>query len=401
MKINLKESIKTHFPFDDSPHKYSLFFAALGIFFVPVSTSGMQTFLGVAGILWIYTILRKTREFRWHTVFYFLLVFALLSGISIIFSLDPAASMKLLKKIPIIIVPLYFYNVIIKKEYICAFLKALIAGALLNSFSGFIFYFTGRQHRLSGFQGHYMTFAGILMLIIIFLLARMLISGLAEFGFRKTLILLIFCGALLLTLTRNAWVGAFLGLILLFAFIRPRYVPLGIVLILLGFLIVPTAVQQRIASTFDLQDETIKDRIRMIEIGREIIDDYPVTGVGPEMVKRVYLEYQTQINKKPMPHLHNNFIQIAAERGLLTLFAWIAFLSALVFYLWRIYIYHRRENDEKGSYLAIGAIIAIIAFLVAGLFEYNWGDTEVELAFLFLVSLPLSLYKPEMDDLRL
>jgi hypothetical protein len=38
--------------------------------------------------------------------------------------------------------------------------------------------------------------------------------------------------------------------------------------------------------------------------------------------------------------------------------------------------------------LVIGALAAVAAFLVAGLFEYNFGDTEVLLVTLAVMALP-------------
>jgi len=39
----------------------------------------------------------------------------------------------------------------------------------------------------------------------------------------------------------------------------------------------------------------------------------------------------------------------------------------------------------------LGALAAIVTFLVAGLFEYNFGDTEVLLVALAVMALPFAL----------
>jgi hypothetical protein len=43
---------------------------------------------------------------------------------------------------------------------------------------------------------------------------------------------------------------------------------------------------------------------------------------------------------------------------------------------------------ERARALVMGSMIAIGAFLIAGLFEYNFGDTEVLLVALSLMALP-------------
>jgi hypothetical protein len=39
----------------------------------------------------------------------------------------------------------------------------------------------------------------------------------------------------------------------------------------------------------------------------------------------------------------------------------------------------------------LGSLAALVAFLVGGLFEYNFGDTEVLLVALVLMALPFAL----------
>ena len=68
----------------------------------------------------------------------------------------------------------------------------------------------------------------------------------------------------------------------------------------------------------------------MIEIGARIVKDHPLTGVGPNMIPRVYArvppDYADQ--RRSNPHLHNVPLQIAAERGLPALLVWLWFIAA-------------------------------------------------------------------------
>ena len=123
----------------------------------------------------------------------------------------------------------------------------------------------------------------------------------------------------------------------------------------------------------------------MIEIGARIVADRPLTGVGPSMVPRVYGQYRpdyaiNQVN----PHLHNVPLQIAAERGLPALAAWAWFVVALVGALFRMF----RQRQEP--MLAAAALASIAAMFAAGLFEYNFGDSEFLMLFLVLITLPFA-----------
>jgi len=105
--------------------------------------------------------------------------------------------------------------------------------------------------------------------------------------------------------------------------------------------------------------------------------DAPLLGLGPGGVRRHYPEYKNPAARRPgTGHLHNNLVQIAAERGLLGLAAWLGIW--IVFFVRAGRIYARlaagRVDDRA---LVAGSLAAVSGFLVAGLFEYNFGDSEV------------------------
>ena len=78
------------------------------------------------------------------------------------------------------------------------------------------------------------------------------------------------------------------------------------------------------------------------------------------------------------------------ERGVPGLAAWIAiwvaFFGVSVRTLARV-----PKGDEDARALVLGPMAAIAAFLVAGLFEYNFGDTEVLLVAVALMALPFTV----------
>jgi putative inorganic carbon (hco3(-)) transporter len=149
--------------------------------------------------------------------------------------------------------------------------------------------------------------------------------------------------------------------------------------------IAPASVTKRFFSMFDMNDPTNRDRVAMLHEGERMIEARPLTGVGPNMVEREYAQYRgPDAVNKINPHLHNNFLQIAAERGLPALAIWIWFLVALVRDLWTRF----RAAAPVDRFLAAGALAAVAALLTAGLFEYNFGDSEVLMLFLILVTLP-------------
>jgi O-antigen ligase len=120
----------------------------------------------------------------------------------------------------------------------------------------------------------------------------------------------------------------------------------------------------------------------MIRSGLRIIKKDPLTGVGPDMVIKVYPYYRDpkavqQLNS----HLHNVPLQIAAERGLPALALWLWFIFAML----RDFVVKRNTRVPS---LNNAALAATVAMLAAGLFEYNFGDSEFLMLFLVLVTLP-------------
>jgi O-antigen ligase len=88
--------------------------------------------------------------------------------------------------------------------------------------------------------------------------------------------------------------------------------------------------------------------------------------------------------KPTNPHLHNVPMQIAAERGLPALGAWLWFVVTAFAGLFRLV----RKSRNKS--LAAAALGAMAAMLAAGLTEYNFGDSEFLMLLLVMITLPFA-----------
>ena len=184
--------------------------------------------------------------------------------------------------------------------------------------------------------------------------------------------------ALILSRTRSAWIGVMVGLMALAWMKKPRllvYVP-G--LLALALIVAPRSILDRLTVT----DASSRDRYYMWQAGLDMIADKPIFGQGTGMILEVYPKFRWPSAPNPnAPHLHNNFVQIAAERGLPCLF----FLGWWLFLLgreaWRV-----RESAHTGHLV----LAALAATLAAGMFEYNLGDSEVLMLILLLSALPFS-----------
>ena len=108
-----------------------------------------------------------------------------------------------------------------------------------------------------------------------------------------------------------------------------------------------------------------------------------MTGVGPDMVMSVYPVYRDRDAVKQLNvHLHNVPVQIAAERGLPALAAWLWFIVILA----RDFI--RQRRTAAIPFLPNAGLACLAAMIAAGMFEYNFGDSEFLMLFLLLITLP-------------
>jgi len=247
--------------------------------------------------------------------------------------------------------------------------------------------------RIPGPFSHYQTFAGVLLLCAALALGR-LVCG-RPWRMPGTLAAAaILTVALSLNLTRGSWVALAGAGICLIAVRRPRQLLWVAPAALAMALLVPAPVRARAASIFDLRDGSNYDRLCMIEAGLRMVSERPLLGLGPGVVRTRYTLYRhPTAPRDERPHLHNSYLQLAAEQGLLSLAAFVALLGASFGQTLRNY---RREHGARGprADLHLGVAAALVAYTLAAFFEGNWADTEVQRIALFVVALPFCLDSP-------
>ncbi len=242
------------------------------------------------------------------------------------------------------------------------------------------------SHRIMGGLSHWMTYSGLTM-ISTCLLAGFLFEDRGRWRALGALAA-VPCAAMIMTFTRNAYVGTFAALVSYLVLRRPRGLLVLAPAVVLLILFVPPEIQSRFASITSLEDGSNRDRILMARAGMRMIAESPVFGVGPDQVRPLYPFYRDpEARDWNVPHLHNNIVQIAAANGL---FACAAYLAMMGIFFARTGRLLRRETRPAPAALLAGAWLAGVALFVAGFFEYNFGDTEVEMATLLVLAVPFS-----------
>jgi O-antigen ligase len=240
--------------------------------------------------------------------------------------------------------------------------------------------------RAHGFYSIYMTLAGVLTLVLVGALPRVArLEREAAWGVPAWLASLLALG---LTSVRGAWLGFVVGALGSALALRRRVlVVASLALVIVAVLTAAPPVRERLRTIGDPRDDTTRDRIAMWRGGLRIVRDHPVTGVGVGQMKHAYPLYApAEALRRSTSHLHNTPLQILAERGVPGLAAWLAIFAA---FFGRAVRTLRRLPPGGDAALVLGCTMAVAAFLVAGLFEYNFGDTEVLLVACSLMALAL------------
>jgi O-antigen ligase len=382
-----------------------------------------------------------------------ILAFAVWTLLSASFSTDPAASHEHAKKLLLLAVFFLATDTLAEPRGRERVLAAALAGGLALAGLVVLQYhalgYDGFNNRPRGFLGHYMSSSGLVMAAAVLAAARLLFAreaprfapggglllaamagglaalattqaagGAAVLATRLAVFALVALGvwialsprtwpapavlgalaaaalplgawALLVSRTRNAWLGAAAGVGLVVLLRAPR------ALFVLGaaaaavVLARPAAVVDRLTLT----DASSVDRYYMWQAGLDMIRDKPVFGQGPGMILSRYPDYRWPEAPNPQaPHLHNNVLQLAAERGLPALGFWLWWVARALLDAWRETARLRSARPRAaGAWVAVGALAVWAAVLVAGLFEYNLGDSEVLMFFLLASALPYAL----------
>jgi len=371
-----------------------------------LSIAAAGILLGLSAVLWLTLVIVNRERVEVPAMFWPLLAYAAATLVVSFFSVDPETSFRDCKQLLLFaIVPIAYR--LLRGERSLTAVDVIITIGAINAVYGIVQYgilnFDNIQNRIQGNLGHYMTYSGVIMLVACIAVARVM--------FRRrdrvwaALVLPAVLVALVLTLSRNAWVGACAGIGALFLMkdfrTMFRMAALLPVLLGIGIALSPTAVTERFYSLLSLEQvlgesettgatvQSNQDRLAMIRSGLHIIRDKPLTGVGPDMLIQVYPHYRdSRAVRQLNPHLHNVPLQIAAERGLPALAIWLWFVVTLL----RDFIRQRRVSVLPS--LAAGGLACVIAMLAAGMFEYNFGDSEFLMLFLVLVTLPYAAEPP-------
>jgi putative inorganic carbon (hco3(-)) transporter len=249
--------------------------------------------------------------------------------------------------------------------------------------------------RITGFMSHWMTFSGEEMIVLLFLLALLFFSIERRWKAAGWLCAGILGLSLVLGFTRSIFLLGFpVGLIYLLWFWHKWLITALPVVAVAGYLVAPSALKERVKSTIQPHGEMDSNMHRTItrRTGIEMIRAHPLLGLGPEVMKdpAQFDRYVPADIPRPLAtgwygHLHNNYLQYAAERGIPTMLAMLWLIGKV---LWDFASALRRKlGNPEARFVLHGGIAVILAILAEGWFDYSLGDSEVLTLFLAVIAI--------------
>ncbi len=196
--------------------------------------------------------------------------------------------------------------------------------------------------------------------------------------------------ALLANLKRGAWLGTFAALATI-GLVRSRRLILAALAVVIGAVLFVTPVRDRVEAT--TRDFFLPgSRYDIWSAAVDVIQRFPM-GVGRK--NGTILRDYPNIPQRHR-HAHNNVLQVTMENGFLglaTFLWWMGRFGVLTFGVWR----RLPPERQIARAISVAVFADFIGFHVAGLVEFNFGDTEV-LQVLF-VTMGLGLATAELAGL--
>lgn len=253
----------------------------------------------------------------------------------------------------------------------------------------------GTPFRAQGTFPHYIVFAEVLMQLACLAWAMLLAVG------RKrspqifyAVVFLSVTAALFATETRAALSGLALGCFLALVMIaKPRLKLWGTAaLAVLGIASALWIPHARHVEWIDVNDPGTRFRVLMWQDGLRLVGQHPWFGVGMESIRGHWQEWNIRAFAEfhVVSHFHSTLLQIAVERGVPALIAWLWFVIAYLFFLFKL-VRRALQTNSPALGPAVGILSAFAAFITSSLVHYNLGEEQLVTLVFFFFGIAIAL----------
>jgi len=239
--------------------------------------------------------------------------------------------------------------------------------------------------RAAGTRSHPLSYAGCLLFALAIAIHPVLAKN--RISWRRWLAVSLLIGSLIVSQSRGPWIAALVMVGVHLLIVRPRRM-LRLVLLLgpIWLLFQLPIFHKRAETIVDKNFMSNTERLRMWHVGWLMVQERPFLGFGPGSVKLVSPQFQEPVDRieGPWGHLHNSFIHIAAERGLLGMVFFVIMMGSFLYELIRACRWPIETTPDADILLPV--ILGILGFLVSGLTQTNYNDAVVIMTFYFCLA---------------
>ena len=377
----------------DCINEYSLY---LLVFFIPISTAGIESFFGFLLVSFIIKkFIKPDFSFLKSSSSIFLIFFVVFISSSLIYSgtyLAKSFTALFFKWFEYILIFIIAQDALSNRRRIKNIIIVLLFGLGLTCISGLSQRFLGfeflRHRPLVGIEGgfygitgpfqHYNDF-GSYLVVVSFIVMGLLLARIKPIT--KIMLIGLLCLSLLcifLTFSR----GSFLGLVsvLILMLIVSHKFKASVFLLLLFVIVLSflPGTKERLVSTFQIGGDT--ERFAVWRGTWAMIKDNPFLGKGIGTFMDYFPKYIPGLTTR---YAHNCFLQIWAETGIFGLLSFLGFLGVI---FWKSIKTFRRNSD----FILLGIICAVFGFLIHSFFDNQLYSLQLAVLFWFMLGLLLA-----------
>ena len=229
----------------------------------------------------------------------------------------------------------------------------------------------GGYFRAVGFNGFYLTFAGFVMSVFLVSICIGSQSGKVKNRWSYILVALMSFLAAIGTFARSIWLS-FAVAIPIFSFVKGKrtggMVTAAFLIVAVVCMIFVPAIRDRAYSSIVPSEN--QTRLNLWQTSINISKDSPLIGIGEDNFDYYFDRYKVEGYYDVTVHPHNDYLTILVSSGIPGL---IAFLSIWFVILRAGFKTHKYSSNPFLQELAFGSSLAIIGFLIGGLFQNYYG----------------------------
>ncbi len=383
------ESVSRKLSSENLPGMLLVLFCAI----LPWSLAGMQIAAGLVVVSSIvYHIRRKIFPITYHPFYIFLVIYLFSQLIAAFASPDYRISLpSFLDTDWFIFLFPFLISLPVNKKWRIIALRTLFASSALVAIYGIIQFFIGVDifhgkvlnpmghfYRAEGTYNFYLTFAGnqtmILSLVLSFFLMESTWKPVKYFYL--AVLTLIFL-SIIATFGRSTWIATVIIILLGSWLINRRlFGMLTAGFLLFGFVVsfLSPEVYERLLSIFNPSHPNNIGRWNLWRTAWAMFKDHPLLGIGPGFFNDLFPIYKVPGFYDAAGHAHNDYLNFAANSGIIGLTSWLTMWVAWFYYT--ITEIRKKTLAKSDIQILLGSILAITAILIASFFQCYYTDLE-------------------------